>query len=440
LSTPEELLKEAQRALDMALKAGAQDAVIGASFGYSTEFEYRDGKLEKVQQSASRGLNVALYVDDRYSTHGTTDLRPAQVQRFIEDAVVLTRHLEPDPFRKIPEAKLFANRPAVDLELIDPTVNEISREQCVAWLTEMDQIAHGERRVVTANSGVSFGYSASARVTSNGFVGTRAGTNAGYGSHVTLDEGNGKRPDGFRYVHGRYLNTLPDPLECSRLALQRGLARLGSEKGKSAKTAMVVDAENAGNLLRYLAGGLSAGSIQQKRSFLANKKDQKIASELLTIVDDPLIVRGLGSRLYDGEGISAKRLPVIEKGVLKNFYIDTYYGRKLGWEPTSGGSANLQFELGSKNLEQLISDVGEGVYVNGFLGGNADSTTGDFSLGVRGHRIENGKKAGPVGEMNITGNLLELFSNLAAVGNDPTPYSSTRTPTLVFKDVNFSGQ
>ena len=77
--------------------------------------------------------------------------------------------------------------------------------------------------------------------------------------------------------------------------------------------------------------------------------------------------------------------------------------------------------------------------MSSWLGGNADGTTGDYSLGIRGHKIENGKKGAPVSEMNITGNFLDLIKNLTAVGNDPNPYSALRTPTLVFEDVQFSG-
>jgi len=73
------------------------------------------------------------------------------------------------------------------------------------------------------------------------------------------------------------------------------------------------------------------------------------------------------------------------------------------------------------------------------MGGNSDSTTGDFSFGLRGHLVENGQVGAPVGEMNVTGNLLDLFGRLVAVGNDPYPYSSTKAPTLVFENVDFSG-
>ena len=203
---------------------------------------------------------------------------------------------------------------------------------------------------------------------------------------------------------------------------------------------MVVDPEAGGRLLGSIWGALQARSIQQNQSFLTDKKDTQIANPLLTVTDDPFIVRGLGSRHYDGEGISASVMPVIEQGVLKTYYVDTYYGRKLDWQPTTGGSSNLVFAPGEKDLNGLISDVTEGFHVTSWLGGNADSTTGDFSFGFRGFRITNGQKSGPVSEMNITGNFLDLLQNLVAVGNDPNPYSSMQTPTLVFENVEFSGK
>ena len=81
----------------------------------------------------------------------------------------------------------------------------------------------------------------------------------------------------------------------------------------------------------------------------------------------------------------------------------------------------------------------EGILVTGFLGGNSNGLTGDFSLGVQGFRVRGGKIAEPVGEMNISGNHLDLWKKLSAVGNDPYPYSSMKTPTLVFEGVQFAG-
>ena len=125
--------------------------------------------------------------------------------------------------------------------------------------------------------------------------------------------------------------------------------------------------------------------------------------------------------------------------MLRTFFVDTYYGRKLEWAPTTGGSSNTVFRHGDKGLDALVADVGEGLYVNSWLGGNADLTTGDFSFGLRGHVIRNGELAEPISEMNVTGNYADLLGRLALVGNDPVPWSSFRSPTLVFEGIEFSG-
>ncbi len=437
---PDELIQQSAMAVDLALKSGADDAVASVSRSQNTRFTYRDGKVEQVQQSASCGLHLRLYVDSRYSSHSTTDLRPEQVRRFVEDAVLLTRHLQPDPYRAIPDPALYADRSTADLDLDDPAVRDLPRDLCLGWLRGMDAVAHGDARVISATSQVSFGSSSSAMVSSNGFEGSRGGAHVSYGSSVTLNEGDGRRPEAHRYVNARHLTDLPAPETAAAEALRRALDRLGSRKAPSARATLVVDPEAGGNLLSRITGVLSAGAIQQNRSFLAGKKGQQIASPLLTLTDEPLLPRGLSSRPYDSEGISARPTPVIEQGALRNYYVDTYYGRKLGWTPTTGGPSNLVFVPGDKALDALVADAGEGFYVNAWLGGNADATTGDFSFGFHGHRIEGGRLSVPVSEMNITGNFLDLLNNLAAVGNDPNPWSGYRTPTLVFRDVEFSGR
>ncbi len=132
-------------------------------------------------------------------------------------------------------------------------------------------------------------------------------------------------------------------------------------------------------------------------------------------------------------------MPIVENGVVRNIYVDTYYGRKADMAPTTGQPSNRVVVPGTQSLQELLADAGDGVYVTSWLGGNADGTTGDFSLGLRGHMIENGKIGRPVGEMNVTGNLKHLFARLDGIGNDPYPYSTTLAPSLVFSDVDFSG-
>jgi PmbA protein len=202
---------------------------------------------------------------------------------------------------------------------------------------------------------------------------------------------------------------------------------------------MAVDNRAAGRLLQALGGPLQAGSLQQKRSFLEGKLGEPIGSDKLSIVDDPLLVKGFGSRLFDGEGIAAKPITFFDKGVLKSYYVDTYYGKKLEMEPTTGSPSNVVVKLGERSQPELLAEMKEGILVTGFLGGNSNGTTGDYSFGVQGFRVRGGQIAEPVAEMNISGNLGDLFKRLVAVGSDAYPYSTIRTPTLVFEGVQFAG-
>jgi PmbA protein len=433
------LLNSAAEAVDLAKRLGANDAWANIARNNGVSFEMRNGVLERVEESTSQGLAVQLWVDGRYSAHSTNDLRPASLESFVKEAVAITRSLQKDPFRVIPDASLFANRLEIDLDLVDDSISSVTREERMDLLKAMNDRIHGQDKVLSATSSVSTSHGHFAAASSNGFRGSYESTSMWIGAGVVLDEEGGKRPEEGFYGGGRHRSELPDPAKTAEMALELARNRLGSTKGPTRKTTMVLHPRAAGSIVGRLLGPLTGGSLQQGRSFWANLVDKEVVSPLLTIVDNPLLVRGLSSRPFDGEGISAKELPIIEKGVLKNYYIDTYYGKKLGLAPTTGSPSNRVLGLGEKDLDGLISDLPEGILITSWLGGNSDGATGDFSLGVRGHLIEDGQIGAPVSEMNVTGNLLTLFQALVAVGNDPWKYSPLKAPTLVFEDVNFSG-
>ena len=435
----EELLEKARYAVGVAVKAGAADAVASTSWGRSLDFGWREGKLEKVQESTSRSLGIAVYVDGRFSTHGTNDLEESRLAEFIHEAVALTRALEPDPFRLITDPALYEGRSDVDLDLVDPSLVSLSREERLAICRRLEERASEHADVISVTSGIADGHGISARVSSNGFEGSRERTSLWYGAEVTMREGETKRPEAYRWVGGLHRDGLPSPDDVGREALRRCVTRLGAAKVPSVRTTMVIDRDAASGFIGRIFGAMSARAIQQKQSFLAGKLGERIASEVLTLRDDPHVIRGMGSKHFDGEGIAATPRTVIEKGVLKSYYVDTYYGRKLGWAPTSGSASNILFEYGDADRDGLLATAGSGIYVESWLGGNANPTTGDFSFGVRGRLIDGGSLGDPVSEMNVTGNFLEILQRLVAVGNDPVPWSAFRAPTLVFEDVQFSG-
>ena len=436
---PADLNAKAAQAVELAKAAGADEAAATVSQSRDVTFEYRDGALEKVKDTTAQSMGIQIYAAGRYSSHSTTDIDPDRLKGFIGEAVAITNALEPDEYRKITPVELFADQPTDDLDLVDSSVAELNRDRRLAWCEEIDGIATNHDRVISATAGVYDGTSKSASVSSNGFSGVREATYCWYGASVTLKDEGDKRASGGFYAGGVHVDSLLPASEVADKALDYALARLGSEKGPTVKTTMVVDARAAGQLVGRLLGAANARRVQQGQSWWADLAGEKAFSDKLTIVDNPLIKRGFNSRHFDSEGISAKVMPIVEDGVVRNIYVDTYYGRKAGLAPTTGSSSNRVLGTGDKSLDELLADVGNGVYVTSWLGGNADNTTGDFSLGIRGHMIENGKVGRPVGEMNVTGNLRDLFSRLEATGNDVYPYSSTLSPSLVFADVDFSG-
>jgi PmbA protein len=438
----QDMLAAAHAAVKAALGKGAQEASARTYRVREVEVKWRDGKLEQIHEATTRGLGLSLYVDGRFSTVSTSDLRPEALDTFIGDSVTLARALAKDPFRTLPDPKLYEGQAKVDLQLEDPKYSTVTPEQRRTVAKEIEAAARavkGAESILSVTTGFSDTLSESWRVASNGFTGSRRDTSFFISAEVSVKDADGRKPEDYAFGGGRFVAEVPKAAQVGREAAERALSRLGAKKGESAVLTMAVENRAAGRMPGFLLGPLSGGALQQKRSFLEGKLGQQIASPVLTLVDDPLVPKGLGSRLFDGEGIAAKRMPVIEAGVLKAYYVDTYYGKKLQMAPTTAGPSNLVWTLGDKDQAALLAAMKDGILVTAFLGGNSNGLTGDFSLGVQGFRVRGGKIAEPVGEMNISGNHLDLWKKLAAVGNDPYPYSSMKTPTLVFEGVQFAG-
>ncbi|MEL6343069.1 MAG: TldD/PmbA family protein [Myxococcota bacterium] len=434
------LLDRAAGAVEAAMAAGAQGAFASANRSRKVEYSYRDGELEKVQEDTSRGLSISVYVDGRYSSHRTTDLRSDQLAAFVQEAVALTRMLQPDPHRKLPDPSLYPKRTDQhDLDIHDPTVGGLDREARLERLTTIGAGLSQAPKLISWTAGITDYQTLGAMVSSNGFSGAEARSSAWMGADITLRGEGDARPAAWYWGGAHHLSEMPSADEIVQGVLKRAEIRLGSVQGPTKRTLMIVRPEAAGRLVADLLSPASAASIQQKRSFWAGQTGQKMFSDKLTLIDDPLRVRGLNSRSFDNEGIAAQPLPIIAQGVIENVYVDTYYGSKSGMAPTTGSRSNLRWAYGERDLDALIADADDAVLVAGWLGGNSDRNTGDFSRGMHGQLVRNGEIGASVSEMNVTGNLVELFQNLVEVGADPYAYSSTYSPTLVFEGVQFSG-
>ena len=432
----------ARAAAEMARQAGAQQAAVQAGRTRTVEVEWRDGRLERMKEATTRGLQIELYVDGRYSQVATSDLRTDAVRSFVEESVAVARKLQPDPFRALPDPKLYRGQAKVDLDLVDPaqgTLTAAGRRERAQAAEAGARGVKGAASILSVTTGFSDVLADTFRVHTDGFEGSRLGTSFTVSAEVSVKDPDGRRPEDWDFAFARHVSAIPAADTVGRSAAERAVARIGSIKGASSAMTVIVDARAASRLVGMLTGPLSGMALQQKQSCLEGKLGQQVGNALLDVADDPLVPRGLDSRLFDSEGMAARRFPVFEKGVLRSFYVDTYYGRKMNMAPTTRGASNLAWKLGTKGPEGLADDAKEAVLVTDFLGGNSNGTTGDFSLGVQGYRVRGGRVAEPIGEMNVSGNLLTLWKGLVAVGNDPYPYSKLRTPTLVFEGVQIAG-
>jgi PmbA protein len=437
----QELYDLAEWASKTAKSAGANDCRASVEAERLVEISYRERKPENLKEASTKGLQIEIYADGRYSSQSTSDLRKEPLKTFIGDAVAMTRLLAEDPFRTLPDPKYYQGRAAIDIGLYDPAYQSLTPEARHSFVKAMEEacLAKGGDKVISVSASGNDSYVEAATVTSNGFSGYIEASVFYAGAEMTAKDEGDRRPADFAYAVAVRRKNLPPPEALGEEAGRRTLDMLGARKIKTETLPIIIEnrvvSRFGGGFLQAMFGR----SIQQKQSFLADKKDQKVASPVLTLIDDPLIVSGLGSRLFDDEGLATKKRVMMDAGVLREFYVDWYYGRKLGWEPTTGNPSNMIIPPGKRSVNEIMKDLGRGIFITGFIGGNSNSTTGDTSIGITGQLFEKGEPVHPVSEMNIADNHLKIWQRLAEAGNDPFMYSGARFPSLVFTDVVVAG-
>jgi PmbA protein len=428
----------AEAVINHALKNGAQQISVVIDESQSNDIEIRDEKIDNLTESNQSSLTMNLYVDNKYSARSTNRLIKDDLLRFLEEGIAATRFLAEDKFRSLPDPELYFKGVASDNSLFDNTFLSIDPKTKIDLATQvMNEAYKKDDRIISVSSNYSDNLNNTVIVTSNGFKGDTGRSSVYLSASVSIKSNTG-RPSDYWYENSRFFDKLKKT-EIGKKALERTIQKINPKKIASGKYGMILENRVAGNLLRPVLSALQGASIDQKQSFLAGKTDKKIAASFMTIFDDPTIPAGPGSRLFDNEGIASLKRPVIEDGILRNFFIDNYYSKKLGMKPTTGYFSNLVFKLGSRNMGEMTGSLKKGILVTGFNGGNCNGTTGDFSYGIEGFLIENGKIVHPVNEMNITGNMNQIWFDLAESGNDIVEGTSFMIPSLRFENVDFSG-
>jgi PmbA protein len=238
---------------------------------------------------------------------------------------------------------------------------------------------------------------------------------------------------------------------CAEKALERAVSQIGPKKRKGGRYRMIVDRTVSSRLVAPIINALNAQSIQQKVSFLEGSMGKKIFSEGFTLMDYARSKGKPGARMYDYEGVATEERAIIDKGSVQMYFVSTYMSGKSGMEPTVDGVSHpvllpymkdgcLDKPEKDVSLKDILAYCGNGIYVTGFNGGNCNPVSGDFSFGIEGFAIRNGKILHPVREMLITGNIITLWNSLIAAGSDARDCSRWQIPTLAFENVSFASE
>ncbi len=423
----------ARYALDYALRRGCQQARVVFSAGEENEVEVRDGKVDKLHHSGGCQLSLSLFVDGSYSTISTNRLERDELERFIDKGIISTRFLEKDPFRGLPEKEMYYRGEMDNFGLYDAGFKNVDvDEKIAAAKATFDEIV--DERVISAMAGVADTETYNYLIDSNGFEGEKRRTLYMSTAQVSvLGEGD-ERPEDYFYVNAQHWGRLQKE-GIGAEALRRTVEKIGASRVESGVYDVVVDRRVAASLVSPLISAVRGEALHMKSSFLLDKLGEKIGSDRLTIVDNPRQYGVSGARLFDNEGIAVERLPIVENGVLKNYYISNYMSKKMGMPMTQGGTTIVDFGLGESDTAGLLRNLARGLYITGFNGGNCNGTTGDFSFGIEGYWVENGVIVKPVSEMLITGNMLTLWGNLVDMSNDSLGYTAWKLPSLLFAGV-----
>jgi PmbA protein len=449
----QDLIALGERVVEKARSLGADVAEAVVSDGSHLSAKVRLGEPELVEEAGSRGLGLRVMLGKQVAVSYTSDLTSAGIVRCVEDALELARLSQPDELAGPPDAGLLSRSDEhAELGLYDPSVHTVDAADALRRARIAEAAARASDRRITNSEGATFTRVAGGRalVTSGGFRGANEGTYASLSVHPVADDADGKKRSGHYWTARRHLAGLLDEEAVGREAARRTLAKLGARKVETQELPVVFDPDVGRSILGLVAGCINGGAIWRRSSYLVDRLGEPIASDLVTIVDDPLVPGGPGSRPFDGEGLLSRRNVVLEKGVLSSYLLDTYSARKLGMKSTasasrgsSGGvgpsTTNFILQPGDDDPEALVRSTRRGLYVTEMMGFGFNAVTGDFSRGAAGFFIENGEKAFPVSEVTISLNLDTLLKRIDAVANDLDLRTSVAAPTFRVSAMTLAG-
>ncbi len=414
----------------------------------ATKIDSKNQKIDTLTKAEDVGLSVRVKKNNKTGFSYTTSLQPEAIERAITAAIEVAGVMPEDLLTEVGGFQ-------------GPRENWKSRFDEAGIKTPIDQKIELAKKL-----------EATCRQSDKRIVGVRSasisetqyeiqlldhqGTHLGYedthyvASITCKAEENGDPQVGAESSFHHQLAKL-DITGTALFAAQGATELLGAKSCKTMKCPAIIRNSVVSDLLDFMAGSFSGEEISKGRSMLLGKLNEKVFSDQISFTDDALLIDGYSARPFDAEGTPSQSTKLVENGVFKHMLLDRYYGKKLGLPstakasrsikaPPSIGVTNLVLTSGSTSFEGLLKKAGHGIMITDLLGVHtANPVTGAFSLGASGIMIENGQLTYPVKGFAVSGNVLDLFRDVASVGSDFKMFGNVGTSSLLIPQLTISG-
>lgn len=440
----------AREVIRRALEAGAGDAECTISEGEEFSAQVRMGEVETLKEAGSRGAGLRILKGRNTGSSYTSDLSSEGIGQMVAAAMELAEITGEDPFAGLPEAEDLGSIEG-DLKLFSPDVEGLETPFRIEMAKRAEAAAFGFDPRITNSEGASFDSHLAHRTFANsrGFAGEYRSSYCSI-SAVPIAKQDGHMERDYWFHSARGFGGLENPEDIGRRAAERAIRRLGAVKVETQRVPVIFEPRTARSLLDNVFEAVEGRSVYRHSSFLADKLGQQVASTGVTVIDDGTMPGLFGSSPFDDEGVPTRRTPVIERGVLRNYLLNTYSARKLGMKSTGNasrgitgnagvGHGNFYLEAGSRTPEELIGSVANGIYVTELIGSGVNVATGDYSQGAAGLWIRNGELAFAVSEVTIAGTLQQMLMGMEA-GADLEFRGSTASPTILIPEMTVGGR
>ena len=434
----EYLKKIASFCLDLSKKLGASSSNAHVIHSISETVNFRNKKLDESNRSDNLGITLTTYIGKKKSSISSSNLNESNIKTLVERCIETTKITPEDEFNSLPDKDLLA-REIKDLNLYDD--DHIENNKKIEYLKEVEEAAFKKKEIINSESGFSESKSNFILANSDGFLnGYKSSFFSASCVAVAKDASNNMERD-YEFTSTCHLNDMQKPDQIGKMAAKKTIQKLNPRKIESEKISIVFDRRISKGILSTFASAISSSSISRGTSFLKDKIDEDIFSSSINIFDKPDMIKGLGSRYFDSEGVATKELKLVDQGVLKHYLVDTYNGKKLNLKSNgrNDGTSNLFFENGLTSYKDLLKINQRILYITETIGHGSNLVTGDYSVGANGFMIEDGIFEYPVSEITIAGNFKDIFKNITLADDLEFKYS-TNAPTMLIEGMVVAGK